>query len=418
MKSKLLIIIFLIISTLSFYCTKDTSSINIVDITETPRKIQLSENEKIIVNSSNEFGLNLFNQVNESTGDTNIFISPLSVSMALGMTLNGANGETFEAMRQTLAFDGLTNEEVNQSYLNLINALINLDEKTIFEIANSIWYREGFIVKQDFMDINQYFFNAEIQSLNFTSPGAVTTINNWVKNKTHDKIKEIIKEINPATVMILINAIYFNGLWTYEFNKGDTKDDIFLKENGNQIQCEMMSHRMEHPYFENDDFQAVDLAYGEGDFSMMIFLPKYGKTLDNLIDSFDKLNFSLWLNNFHKDSVDLFLPKFKVEYDQKLKDILSAMGMDIAFTPGQADFSRISESVDLFISQVLHKTFVRVDEEGTEAAAVTAVIIELTSIQPETVKTMRVDHPFLFLIYEKQTDTILFMGKIVEPLWE
>jgi serine protease inhibitor len=379
----------------------------------------LTEAQKLVIKSSNEFGFNLFQEIISNEEDSsNIFVSPLSVSLALGMTLNGANAQTQSDMEKTLGFEGLSSEQINQTYKELIQNLLNLDPKVIFEIANSIWYRNTFHVEQDFLDININYFDSEVKPADFEDPQTVNLINGWISDETHEKIDKVIESIDPLTVMFLINALYFKGSWTYEFDPEDTKDAPFYLQDGRVTSCQMMRYRMEHPYFANDDFQAIDLPYGDGDFSMLIILPKPDKNIDNIITMITPENWAIWLNSLIKDSVDLFLPRFKVEYEKKLKNDLTGMGMGIVFTEF-ADFTKINKEGGLLIDDVIHKTFVEVNEEGTEAAAVTVVEIKLTSIgdEEETIR-MEINRPFIFVIYEHYYNTILFMSRIMHPVWQ
>ncbi|MFQ5824742.1 MAG: serpin family protein [bacterium] len=374
--------------------------------------------EKRLVESDNKFGFKLFKEIVKAEPDTNIFISPLSVSMALGMTLNGANGETKAAMEQTLELVGLTTEEINQSYQSLIELLTQLDPKVVFQIANSIWYRQEMTFEEEFINLNKTFFDALVQGLDFNDPNSVNIINGWVKDNTNGKIEKILENpIDPNTVMFLINAIYFYGTWKYEFDKEMTQDDFFTLPDGSYKACQMMVQTGEFNYLENDDFQAIDLPYGGEDFRMTIFLPKPTKSIDSLIAEFDETNWNSWLSSFSKDSVTLELPKFELEYEIKLNDILAALGMGIAFTP-QADFTRMYKRGGLWIDYVKHKTFVEVNEEGTEAAAVTIVAIIKSANGSSGIRFMRVDRPFIFVIRENHSQTLLFIGKIVEPYFE
>jgi len=374
---------------------------------------ELTPAERTLVQSDNKFGLKLFKEVIKEEKDKNVFISPLSVSMALGMTYNGANGSTQEAMQKTLELDGLTIQEVNESYKSLIDLLKGLDPKVRFQIANSIWYRRSLTFEEEFINLNRTYFNAEVSGLDFSDLKAVDIINGWVDKNTNGKIKEIVDPpIDPLTVMFLINAIYFKGFWTYKFDKSLTKDDWFTLPDGSKKPCKMMIQDGEFQYFHNADFQAIDLPYGDGDFSMTIFLPNPQKDIDSLIAEFNQENWSLWINSFSKQEMTLEFPKFTLEYELKLNDVLTALGMGIAFDPDQADFTKMYKGPEpLFISQVKHKTYVEVNEEGTEAAAVTSVEIMTTGLPP----LMRVDRPFVFVIRENKSQTILFMGKIVEP---
>jgi len=373
----------------------------------------LTLEEESLVQSDNTFGFKIFREIVDQEQDKNIFISPLSIAMALGMTLNGANGETREAMQTVLELSGLTEQEINESYESLIELLRGLDPNVIFQIANSIWYRRDIPFGEEFFELARTYFDAEISGLDFSDPDTLDVINGWVDENTNGKIKEIIDEIDPLTVMFLINAIYFKGTWTYEFDEGQTKDDLFTTADGSQKACRMMQLTGDLQYFENSDFQLIDLPYGDGDYSMTIFLPRIGKDVDSLIAEFHENNWRQWLDSLDKNEVALYLPKFKLEYELDLNDVLTALGMGIAFEPGTADFTRMCESGGLYIHQVKHKTFVEVNEEGTEAAAVTSVEMRLTSAPDNT--TMRVDRPFMFVIRETKSQTLLFMCKIVEP---
>lgn len=377
---------------------------------------ELTSSEKAIVSSDNNFGFKLFREVIREESNQNVFISPLSVSVALGMTYNGAAGITREEMQKTLELSGLTDKEINESYKSLIELLRGLDNKVIFQIANSIWYRLGWQFEEDFINTNKKYFDAVVSGLDFSDPEASKIINKWVEDNTNGKIKGIVEPpINPETVMFLINAIYFKGTWTYEFDKKLTRDDKFNLPDGSQSPCRMMSQESDFQYFENEDFQAVDLPYGDGKYSMTIFLPRQSIDINDLISEFNNTNWSQWLNSFQENYVLLQLPKFKLEYEITLNDVLKALGMKIAFDPFAADFSNMYKGPNnLYISNVKHKTYVDVNEEGTEAAAVTSVEIRADSGP----SYMIVNRPFVFAIRENHSQTILFIGKVVEPLTE
>jgi len=379
---------------------------------------ELTAAEKSLIESDNKFGLKLFKKIIEEEGDKNVFISPLSVSMALGMTYNGANGSTQKAMQKTLELSGLTVQEINESYQNLIGLLTQLDPKVQFQIANSIWYREDFQQpEEEFLNLCDEYFNALVTGLNFNDPNAAAIINAWVEESTNGKIEEIVDApINPAYVMFLLNAIYFKGAWMYRFDEEFTCDDYFILSDGTEKICQMMSQRGLYPHYAFDDFRVLDLPYGDGAFRMTILLPNEGVDLDSLIAQFDpdNLNLSLmdyWLSNFSRDSLDIFIPKFTLEYEVNLTDVLTALGMGIAFTPYVADFTKMYPAGGVWIDEVKHKTFVEVNEEGTEAAAVTSTIITTGSDD----SVFRVDRPFVFVIRENYSQTILFIGKIVDP---
>jgi serpin B len=334
--------------------------------------------------------------------------------MALGMTLNGANGSTRDSMIRTLEFSGLTQKDINASYKSLIALLTGIDPKVKFQIANSIWYRPDLRVEQAFKDANKEYFNAEINSIDFGSADAPNIINGWVNQNTNGKITEIVpKPIPRDMVMYLINAIYFKGTWTYKFDPSNTRDDTFTLLSGSKTTCKMMGLKATLKYSATDQCQLVELPYGDAGFSMTVVLPKSGTSIDDFVAKLTQQQWDLWVAGLAAKEGDIFLPKFKLEYAKKLNDVLKAMGMSIAFSPSYADFTNIDVRGGLFISEVQHKTFVQVDEEGTEAAAVTSVGVGRTSIGDNFV--MRVDRPFLFVIRENNTGTILFIGKIVQP---
>jgi serine protease inhibitor len=379
---------------------------------------ELTLAQRHLIESDNKFGLKLFREIVKEETDSNVFISPLSVSMALGMTYNGANGETQKAMAEALELSGLTLQGVDESYQHLIELLRGLDPKVEFRIANSIWFNQRREPEKEFIDLCKEYFDALVRVLNFADPDAAKIINGWVYDNTNGKIEEIVDDpINPFTLMFLINAIYFKGTWTYQFDEESTTDALFTLLDGTQKPCQMMEQRGFYKYFANNDFQAVDLPYGDGDFSMTIFLPNPSADIDSLIAEFTPENLSYWLGCFSSDSGDIFIPKFKLEYELGLNQVLKSMGMRIAFNPVLADFSKMYKDGGVWIDTVIHKTYVEVNEEGTEAAAVTVVVM-MDSVREPSGFYMRVDRPFIFLIRENKSQTILFIGKIVEPTLE
>jgi serine protease inhibitor len=390
-------------------CTKkNPTSVDQEDPSET------SWYSKGLVESDNKFGIKLFKEIAKDEENENIFVSPLSVSMALGMTYNGADGETKEAMEKTLELSDLTMEEINESYKNLINLLTQLDPKVQFDIANSIWSRNNLTPEKKFLDLCSEYFYAQVTGMDFSKSDAADIINAWVDENTNGKIKEIVgKPIDPYTVMFLINAIYFKGAWTYQFDKNVTKDAPFFLEDDSWIICRMMEQKALHRYFSNEVFEVVDLPYGDGSFSMTILLPQKNKKVDDILTNMNQENFDLWISSlsFPEDSFNVYIPKFKLDYKIELKQVLGILGMSIAFSE-EADFSKMYKEGSVCIDEVLHKTFVEVNEEGTTAAAVTSVRMATTSL---VFSGFRADRPFLFVIRENQSGTILFIGKIMNP---
>ncbi|MEA1897987.1 MAG: serpin family protein, partial [Bacteroidota bacterium] len=331
MKSHLLIYMVLVPALLLGSCQKEPVP------AQGPKPINLDQKSLQLLQTSNHFAFDIFKEIalNEE-GDDNFMISPLSMALALAMTYNGANGDTKEAFEKVLHLNGLSVEEINQSYQKLISALLSVDPKVMMEIANSIWYRDNFYVEDDFLNINKNYYDAEVTALNFANPASVDIINNWVSDKTHDKIDEIIEEIDPMDIMFLINAVYFKGIWKYQFNKDDTKDEPFYKQNGDLLKdVKTMSFKEKISYASNDLFQAVELPYGQGNFTMVVLLPKYNVSLNSLVSEMNPVNWESWMESFSNETeVNVYLPKFKVEYKKELKPDLIQLGMGIAFSGG------------------------------------------------------------------------------------
>ncbi len=385
-----------------------------------PAKMNLSKKSLELIESDNNFGLDFFRKVATDNTTENIMVSPLSVALALGMTYNGSGGTTRDAMKETLKLGSMTDEDINASYKSIIDQLLKLDPKVILNIANSIWYTLNFPVQNEFIELNKEYYYAEVNELDFYAPDAKDIINGWVNDKTKGLIPAIIDYIPPEAVMYLINAIYFKGTWTYEFDPDDTKEQDFHTEDGITGKVDMMQMEADVLYTGNDLFDAISLPYGDGQFNMFIMLPKQDKTTADIVGELNNDNWSAWINSLGKQKVVVKIPKFKFEFFRLLNDDLTNMGMGVAFDPMNANFSGINPDRWLYISRVLHKTFIEVNEEGTEAAAVTAVEIGETSYNPNepTVIYFTADHPFLFAIRENSSGTILFMGRVNLPEWE
>ena len=380
-----------------------------------PKKIEqlprpLSSVERQIAEGSTGFGLSLLREVNERTPpDSNVFISPLSASMALGMTATGAAGETLDSMRAVLGYPEVALQDMDESYRSLIDLLRELDPSVDFRIANSIWYRNGLNVQPSFVDATKQYFDAEVAALDFSSPSAVGTINDWVKRGTNDKIDKIVNSIPDDMVMYLINAIYFKGSWTARFDESRTRDEPFFAADGSQPTVPMMSVESDFLATSTNEYSAVELPYGGGAFSMIVVVPREGVGVDSLISEMDATRWQALLDGLTKQGGLVQIPRFRLEWESSLNAPLIEMGMGVAFDGGRADFSEISRDAGLFISTVYQKTYVNVDEEGTEAAAVTAVGMRVVSLPPPL---LRADRPFLFAIRERLSGTLLFIGKM------
>ncbi len=383
------------------------------------KKINLDVKSAQLVEADNAFGLEIFQKIRQTGKEENIMISPLSISVAFAMAYNGADKETKTEMEKAMKLNGLTTEQINNSYKMLISALQSLDKEVVFEIANAIFYAEGFSVNPGFLNINKTVYNAEVQKLNFGSPAAVPTINKWVADKTHDKIKSIIDQLNPLDRMVLVNAIYFNGIWKNKFEEKGTHLLNFTKTGGVNVEVPTMKKEEKLAYTTNSIFSAVKMPYGNGQYNMIVLLPAPNKTSQDLINELTLDKWKNWIKNFEtKDPVVVRMPRFRFAFETKLMNVLAQMGMEKAFQAGKANFSKISNE-ELYISSAVHKSFIDVNENGTEAAAVTGLTFTTTSAGNEPPKTyFIVDRPFVFAITEKDTDAILFIGEVRNPVYE
>ncbi|RCK74489.1 MAG: Serine protease inhibitor (serpin family) [Ignavibacteriae bacterium] len=375
---------------------------------------QLTTIEKNLIQSNYIFGLELFKRINERDKDKNIFISPLSVSFAIGMVLNGAGSQTYDSIKKTLFVTDLSQTEINQSYKSLTDLLLGVDPKVKFKIANAIFYRNNITIKNNFFDENKKYFNALIEGLDFATPASVNKINKWANENTEGKIPIIVERISENEIMFLLNAVYFKADWKLPFDKSMTRDDWFKKSIKDSVACKMMTQEINAGYFENDNFQVIELPYSNGAYSMGIILPKIGQNIDQIIKNLSEESLKQCFDQMEAREVKLFLPKFQIKYKIDLSPVLKSLGMSIAFDPENADFTKIYEGPErAYITNVAHSTFVEVNEEGTEAAAVTSITIGITSIRDRIV--VRCDRPFLFMIKEKNTNSIVFIGKLVYP---
>jgi serpin B len=408
-KYLIFIVIFMISAGILPSCEKSAEPLE-----KEPPEIKLRKKSAEIIEADKAFGFELFREVYNLSEEDNLMISPLSVSYALGMTYNGAAGTTLEAFRDVLHFEDLTNQEVNESYKDLMGQLVTLDKQVEFSIANSIWYRIGFEVLAEFIAINQEYFDAAVEEIDFCDPQTLEIINQWIEDKTNGKIQDMLDFIPVDAVMYLINAIYFNAQWKYEFDMDKTYEDNFILADGSSHLTDYMVVNGGFDYTSNEDFSSVELPYGDSAFSMVVMLPFGEKTVSDLVSNLDVEHWDSWFENSDMTNVQVELPKFKYGFKSMLKDPLCNLGLEVAFSY-VADFTRISPVGELFISRVIHQTFIDVQEEGTEAAAATIVEIkELSAIGGGPV-IFKADKPFLYLIKENSTGAIIFIGKVGKP---
>jgi serine protease inhibitor len=378
--------------------------------------------DHLVASANTGFAFKLLKQLAKDQPGNNIFISPFGVSTVLQMAGNGAAGQTKAEMQQVLGTTSLIQAVVNTGSRDINQYLNTSDTNNILTIANAIWYQKGIPAKPDFLSCNQQFFGATVAPLDFTNVNAhpVDVINSWASEKTHGKITHIADGMmSPPPDLFLANAVYFKGKWEDPFDRGSTKDRAFHLRNGGQKQVPMMEKSRKFTYRRGSGYQAVRLPYEGWNLSMYVFLPDPGSGPEKLVgimtgDKWERVT----RPGFEDRDGTVVLPKFKLEYSVGLEKPLKALGMNVAFNPfGAADFSGIS-SRSLYISAVQQLTFVEVNEEGTEAAAVTGMAVPMSSgpePPPPPPFKMIVDRPFLFLIADEPTGTILFMGLIFEP---
>lgn len=377
----------------------------------TGKNLVLSAAEQQKVTADNVFTFKLFNKLNSNnTGNSNIFASPLSVSFALGMTSNGAAGTTLDAFKNTLNFTGMTQDQVNSYYNNLITNLPQLDPNTTLKIANSIWYRQDISVLPAFLKINSDSFHAKSQALDFNNPDSKNTINNWVSDQTAGKIPSIVDKISSDAVMYLVNALYFKSSWKEKFDPKATAKGDFVLDNGSHVQANMMHNTMNVNLFNDADIMVAELPYANDKYSMVIAMPQTGNLTD-WVAGLDGDKWQSWMDHLASAKTQVTLPSFKFSFDATLNDDLIALGMGPAFSKG-ADFSLINPSLPLQITDVRHKAYVEVNEDGTTAAAATSVTVGITAIQ---IHEVIINRPFFFVIREMKSGLIVFAGTVHDP---
>ena len=388
-----------------------------VPITALPRALTAGEQQLVAAN--NRFAFSLFREIaRQEPAEKNLFISPVSIAMALGMTVNGAAGTTRDSMLRALELTDLSMAEVNAGYRGVIDLLRGLDRNVEFTLANSIWYRTGIVPDPGFLDDTRTFFDADVRSLDFASPTAARTINDWVSTATRGKIPTIVDSPIPdSVIMYLINAIYFRGNWTQQFDRALTRNATFNLLGGGLVLAPTMSHGDPAParYYAGDGVTIVDLPYGGRAWSMTIVLPRSAAATDSVVAGLTAERWDTWMGLLDSTGVFVTMPKFTLRNDLEMTGVLSALGMREAFCgPWHTDFTRLYPPGGACITKVKHKTFVDVYEEGTEAAAVTSVEIGVTSAPLEL--RVVVDRPFLVAIRERLTGTVLFLGRVMNPV--
>ena len=410
-----LFVLFLFLASLPLVqCSEDpiASEPNLPDLSP------VSGSAETLVETSNVFAIDLFRSIQQQKPNENIFISPLSVDIALHMTVNGASGETKEVMKETLGVADLSDEEVNEAAKALVEQLLNMDQKVALAIANSIWFKDRYTLQDGFDELIRKYYDGRIEGLNFDNPTSKDIINSWVEDQTQGKINNLIQQIKDSDVMFLINAIYYKANWQYQFDPDKTREAPFYLADQASTPVSMMSNEgSKVNYNYKDGLQVIELPYGNGQFSMVVLLPQDQNTVASLMDGLTLGQLNDWLDQTDTLTTHLMLPKFKTEFKLNLSDVLKGMGMELPFTQ-DANFGGFFNEIPgekLFMDRVIHQAFIEVNEEGSEAAAATAVAIGVESINLERPDIIVVNRPFAYFIREKHTDAILFAGTMLNP---
>lgn len=373
-----------------------------------------SQVDSNIIQNMNSFAFQLIQEIQtEVPDDKNMFVSPLSLHMDLGMLLNGSAGETYDEIVGAMNLKGQNLDKINGTYAALLSALPGADPKVSLGLYNSMWYKNGFKVNPSYNDRLETDFKAKIEGLDF-KPGDEAVINKWASDKTNGKITQVIDKIKDDQVMFLLNALYFKGDWSIQFKKEKTTEMDFHLSNGETSQVKMMNNTDTFYHFIGEDYSAIRLPYGNGRFNMTVLLPKDNQSLNTVLSTFTLDKWTSLQENMKKSKVRIGLPRFTIpKFEIKLNAVLKKMGISSAFNGGAADFTKMASTKNLALSFIKQDSYLRVDEEGTEAAAVTTGGMTVTSMP--MISSIICDHPFGIIISDQKTRAILFMGKIMAP---
>lgn len=374
-----------------------------------PKESSLSSD---FIKSTSSFSMELFKQTAlDNNNKGNVLISPTSMYLALGLTLNGADGETKKLMEKALGKYGLTRDTLNINCKTLMEELGQKNGDTVMNFANSVWYDKNFSVKKDFLQKNADYFNAGAYNLDFKDKNAANNINNWVKDNTNNLIDKMVDKIPDDAVMYLINTVYFNGKWEIPFDAQDTNIGNFKGENGT-MQVDFMSQIIENSSIKENGEQSVLLPYKNGRYSFLAMLPKENTDVRTYLKSFDENTIKNIMNEMRKGEVELLLPKFNSEFDGSMKDELTNMGLGNIFSEEEANFNKMGNG-NIYVSEVKQKTFIKVGEKGTEAAAATKVEMKLGSAPIKIIISF--NRPFIYAIVDNKTKLPIFLGIMEDP---
>jgi len=373
------------------------------------KALELTTKSVEYARQGNTFAIDFIDRVNTAeNGD--FIISPLSMQFLLGLLLDGAQGQTAEEICKVLGYGAGETAAVNEYCLSMLEQLPSLDKQTKLSIANAIFVNNKYPIMDSYSSTVGKYFKAEVSNLDFSNAASsLSTINGWCSQKTNGMIPKVLDKVEPGMLAYLLNALYFKSEWKDKFPKGNTSDETFTTENGQQKKVPMMKNGKSYPYQDNDDFRAVRIPYGNSAFSMTVILPAKGKTLSGVTAAIKKADWETFTHSMVMCDVDLWLPKFETKYEKKLNDLLSDMGMPTAFS-ASADFKAMSNYA-LCLSFVKQDAIIKVDEEGTEAAAVSSAGMRATAVAPGEHVVFHADQPFLYFITETSTGAILFAGK-------
>jgi serine protease inhibitor len=385
---------------------------NDINPVDKPNLTPLSSSAQTLSASGSDFSFNLIRQV--SNGESsNLFLSPLSVQLALGMVLNGASGATADGILKTIDYKGLQATDINQGFLDLMKLLTTMDNKIELDLANSVWYDKQYAVNPDFSNTIKNFYDGDVQGLDFQDPASAGVINNWVSTKTDNQIKNLVDHTD-GDIMMLINAIYFKGAWTTQFDKSRTAPANFYGEDGTTSSVSTMYCKAARVTgYGNSNLSVYSIPYGNEQFSMTILLPSATNTVAKLLNSVSEDSLNVWLQKSDSLTRDLYLPKFSITSSTTLNTVLSTLGMGTAFSDAASFPFLFTDAQGLKITKVLQQAVIDVDEDGTTASAATSVSIGFSAVGPSA--EIRIDHPFIFLIREKHSGAILFIGQLFQP---
>lgn len=374
------------------------------------KALDLSTKSAEFAQLGNAFSLEYIHKI-DAQAKGGYIVSPLSMQILLGMVLDGAQGQTADEICTVLGYGQGEKEAVDQFCLSMMEQLPKLDKKTTVSIANALFVDKGFPIRDAYKSNVSKYYLAQVANLDFSNvASSLKTINGWCSKNTNGMIPKVLDDLDPNIPVYLMDALYFKGQWQKKFQKGKTSSEEFTTESGGKAQVQMMKQNEQFRYEENDIYQAVDLPYGNGAFRMLVYLPRSGYGVADVIDFLKSVPGDRLQSYMITHEVDLWLPKFETKSHFDLKEILSAMGMPLAFNTSMADFSLLS-GYPLYLAYVMQDAIIKVDESGTEAAAVSTAAFGKMAAEPNPPAIFHADHPFLYLITEKSTGVILFAGK-------